>query len=87
MAASTDLTTLAKIKTYLGISQDDNEYQHRVVKLISKSNVITEIEPGEIKEVNFPVYQKTDQNPESIIFFITSDDEVRVYQTLKVDLQ
>ena len=69
------------------ISQDDNEYQRRVVKLISKSNVITEIEPGEIKEVNFPVYQKTDQNPESIIFFITSDDEVRVYQTLKVDLQ
>jgi len=84
LGTSTGINLLVKA---VFISQDENEYQRRVVKLIYKSNVITEIEPGEIKEVNFPVYQKIDQNPGSVIFFITSDDEVQIYQTLKVDLQ
>jgi hypothetical protein len=68
------------------ISKDDDSYHQRVVKSISKSNIISKIEAGEVKEVNFPSYQPFDQNRESVIFFVTSEDEVQVYQSIKVDL-
>jgi hypothetical protein len=67
------------------ISKDDDKFHQRVVKQISKSNIIDNIEAGEVKEVNFPHYQPFDQNRESVIFFVTSDDEVQVYQSIKVD--
>lgn len=68
------------------ISKDDDNFHQRVVKHISKSNIITKIEAGEVTEVNFPAYQPFDQNRESVIFFVTSEDEVQIYQSIRVDL-
>ena len=68
------------------ISKDDDNFHQRVVKHISKSNIITKIEAGEVIEVNFPAYQPSDQNRKSVIFFVTSENEVQVYQSIKVDL-
>jgi len=68
------------------ISKDDDSFHQRVVRQISKSNIIAKIEAGEVKEVNFPTYQPFDQTRESVIFFVTSEDEIQVYQSIKVDL-
>ncbi len=69
------------------VSEEDQTYHRRVVKLISKSNVISHISAGEIKEIDFPTYQPENQNPASVVYFITSEDETVVYQCTKVDLQ
>ncbi len=68
------------------ISREDEQYLRRVVKLIFKSNVISEIEAGELKEIDFPLFQKEDTHPGSVVFFITSEDESSIFQSIKADL-
>lgn len=63
----------------------DNQYLKRVVTDVKKSNIINNLNPGEIRTVSFdPI--NFNQRPDKIIFSLTSSDELTVYQTFEVDL-
>jgi hypothetical protein len=63
----------------------DNNLHQRVVTEILKSQVISKFANGEIKEVNLGDVSIS-QYESKVIFMITSEDELDVWQSLKVDL-
>jgi hypothetical protein len=63
----------------------NNQELKRVVRDLKKSTVISRLEAGEIKTINFdPV--SFSENPDEIIFNLTSSDELTVYQSIRVVL-
>ena len=63
----------------------DNQKLKRVVRDLKKSTVISRLEAGEIKTINFdPV--SFSEKPDEIIFCLTSSDELTVYQSIRVTL-
>ena len=52
---------------------------------IVKADIIAQLDPGEIRTVNFdPV--EVDERPDWIIFSLTSADELTVFQNIRVNL-
>jgi len=63
----------------------NNQELKRVVRDLKKSTVISRLEAGEIKTIIFdPV--SFSENPDEIIFSLTSSDELTVYQSIRVVL-
>lgn len=57
----------------------------RVVTDLKTSNIISQLQAGEITAIKFdPI--SFDERPDQIIFSLTSSDELTVYQNIKVDL-
>jgi len=63
----------------------NNQELKRVVRDLKKSTVISRLEAGEIKTINFdPV--SFSEKPDEIIFCLTSFDELTAYQSIRVVL-
>jgi hypothetical protein len=56
----------------------------RVVRAVKKSNLIERIGPGEVKEVAFADYEYQPPEQLSVVFLVTSGDELDIYQSVKV---
>jgi hypothetical protein len=63
----------------------NNQEFKRVVRDLKKSTVISRLEAGEIKTINFDPVSFTEK-PDEIIFSLTSSDELIVYQSIQVAL-
>ena len=73
-----------KVKAII-VSKYDNDLHERVVTDILKSQDIGNISNGEIKEIDLGEVPATSIDSD-VIFMITSDDELQVFQSIKVDL-
>ncbi len=67
------------------IKRINSQELKRVVTDLKKSSIISRLEAGEIRNVNFDPVQ-VNQKPDALIFALTSDDDLTVYQSIKVDL-
>jgi len=63
----------------------NNQELKRVVRDLKKSTVISRLEAGEIKTIIFDSVSFS-ENPDEIIFCLTSSDELTVYQSIQVVL-
>jgi hypothetical protein len=69
------------------MSFKDSPYHQRVVREIKKSNIIEQIYSGEVKEIAFTDFEFESSEQLSVIFQITSADELRIYQSKKVSIK
>ena len=63
----------------------NNQELKRVVGDLKRSTVISRLEAGEIKTIIFDP-ETFNENPDEIIFCLTSSDELTVYQSIRVTL-
>ena len=67
------------------LQQINSQELKRVALDIVKADIIAQLDPGEIRTVNFdPV--EVDERPDWIIFSLTSADELTVFQNIRVNL-
>jgi hypothetical protein len=62
----------------------DNQLHKRVVRDMQKSSVISNMSPGEIKEINFDSYQDSSNSDLKFVCIVTSEDELNIYQSNEV---
>lgn len=62
----------------------DNQWHKRVVREVLKSNLISQINPGEVKEIDFTSYKDYSTSDLKIVCTVTSQDELDIYQSQEV---
>jgi len=66
--------------------QIDNQFLKRVVRSIRKSDIIPDLSAGEIKTCEFHLDDLEAGAHYDLHFYVTSDDELNVYQSLEMSL-
>jgi hypothetical protein len=81
---STDAHDLL-LKTIL-TEQIDNQSLKRVVRRVFKSDVIPDLAAGEIKTIDFHLVDLADTANYKVLFNLSSDDELDIYQSVEMSL-
>jgi hypothetical protein len=68
------------------IENIDNQIHKRVVRDIMKSNIISRLIPGEVKEIKFDNFEDTSNSELKVIFNITSENELEIFQSEEVQV-
>jgi hypothetical protein len=65
----------------------DSDVHTRVVRHLENSNLIPLLEPGEQKEITFSDYTITSENDLYVVITVTSNDNLRVHQSIEVPVR
>ena len=68
------------------IEQIDSQTLKRVVRRVMKSDMLPDLAAGEIETFGFHLVELADTSDYNVLFTLSSDDELHVYQSLEMSL-
>lgn len=69
------------------VERIDNNLLGHVVRKVRTSNLIPEMEPGEVKEIKIGKIESDPEAKQSLIFYVISNDDLFIHQSTEAEIQ